>query len=78
MEYNLDLQWEFKPSWLIDIGYVGSNSHNLETASDFNESLIASATDPVNCGNPATGCITTNTATNAPQRVPISASLRPG
>lgn len=78
MTYNLDLQWEFKPSWLIDIGYVGSNSHNLETASTFNEPLLASVTNPVNCGNPATGCITTNTASNAPQRVPIVGFTPPG
>ena len=69
--YNLDAQWEFKPSWILDIGYVGSNSHNVETANNRNEPLLASPANPVNCGNPLTGCITTNTATNAPQRVPI-------
>ncbi|MGB9069894.1 MAG: carboxypeptidase regulatory-like domain-containing protein [Candidatus Acidiferrales bacterium] len=71
MTYNLDLQWEFKPSWIADIGYVGSNSHNVETAGGYNEPLLASPTDPVNCGDPVTGCITTNTAANAASRVPI-------
>jgi hypothetical protein len=71
MTYNLDMQWEFKPSWVADIGYVGSNSHNLETAGTYNEPLLASPANPVNCGNPVTGCITTNTAANAAERVPI-------
>ena len=70
MTYNADVQWEFKPSWVADIGYVGSNSHNLETAGTYNEPLLASPTDPVNCGDPLTGCITTNTAGNAAERVP--------
>jgi len=71
MTYNLDLQWEFKPSWVADIGYIGSSSHNVETAGTYSQPLLASAADPVNCGNPLTGCITTNTAANAAQRVPI-------
>src|SRR6185437_805445 len=69
--YTLGVQWEFKPSWIADIGYVGSNSHNVETAGTYNEPLLASPANPVNCGNPVTGCITTNTAANAAQRVPI-------
>jgi hypothetical protein len=69
--YNLDVQWEFRPSWIADIGYVGSNSHNVETAGGYNQPLLASPADPVNCGNPVTGCITSNTAANAANRVPI-------
>jgi len=28
-QYNLTAQWEFRPSWLAEIGYVGSRGRNL-------------------------------------------------
>jgi hypothetical protein len=68
--YNLNLQYEFKPGWVAELGYVGSHTIHTVTGRDFNEPLLATATDPVNCDGPS-GCITTNTAANAKQRVPV-------
>ena len=68
--YNLNLQYELKAGIVAELGYVGMRTIDTVTGRAFNEPLLATATDPVNCDGPA-GCITTNTAANAAQRVPV-------
>jgi hypothetical protein len=69
--YNLNTQYEFLPSWVLEVGYVGTHSiHQLlqsttgTTGQDYiNLPALASPTSPVN------GFIN-NTSTNAPYRDP--------
>jgi Carboxypeptidase regulatory-like domain/TonB-dependent Receptor Plug Domain/TonB dependent receptor len=68
--WNLNIQYAFAPSWLLQVGYVGSRAQDIETGQAFDIPQLATATDPINCGGPA-GCITTNTAANAIQRIPV-------
>jgi carboxypeptidase family protein len=69
--YHLDIQYLLKPSWLLQVGYAGNMSKHQWSSEGLDAPELATATTPVNCGNPVTGCITTNTAANAPERVPI-------
>ena len=68
--WNLNVQYAFAPSWLLQVGYVGSRSQDIETGQDFDIPQLATATNPINCGGPS-GCITTNTAANAAARIPV-------
>lgn len=84
--WNLDMQYEFKPTWIADIGYVGNRGQHLYTGTLYNVPALAfpgvpgiNNTDPaqagVNCANTVAnggpGCITTNTFANANARAPI-------
>ena len=84
--WNLDLQYEFKPTWVVDIGYVGNRGEHLYTGTEYNIPVLAypgvpgiNNTNPaqsgVNCANTVAnlgpGCITTNTFANANSRVPV-------
>lgn len=62
-QWNFNIQYEFLPSFLWEIGYVGTRGTRLYGTRDLNTPLLASPTNPVNG-------ITTNTVANAPQRVP--------
>jgi len=63
-QYNLNLQYEFLPRWVLELGYVGSSGINLlDYNHNVNTAYIASAAHPVNG-------ITTTTAANATFRVP--------
>jgi len=67
-QWNLNVQYEFLPTWVMEVGYVGSHgirleSQNANTELEFNEAQLASTTNPVNG-------ITTNTVGNANVRVP--------
>jgi hypothetical protein len=62
--YNLSTQYEFLPSWVVELGYSGSHGIHQLMEQGVNTPLTASAADPVN------GDITTNTVENAPLRVP--------
>jgi hypothetical protein len=76
-QYNLSIQYEFRPNWVLDIGYVGSRAvHQYQSTSTdgvrYNAAQLASATNPINCGydgNP-THCVTTTTTQNVFLRVP--------
>jgi len=80
-EYNLSIQYEFLPRWLLEVGYVGSHAIHQFTGgaqggTPYNPALMASATNPLNCGynggdptNPA-NCITQSTTSNINLRVP--------
>ncbi|HTW63878.1 MAG TPA: carboxypeptidase regulatory-like domain-containing protein [Bryobacteraceae bacterium] len=64
-QYNINFQYEFAPSWVLEAGYVGSSSLNLlDQYHDVNAPLLASPTNPING-------ITVNTELNAALRVPI-------
>ena len=64
-EYNLNVQYQFAPRWVLEVGFVGSSSLNLiDQYHTVNSPLLASASTPING-------ITTNTSSNAALRVPI-------
>ena len=63
-QYNLNIQYEFLPTWVLEVGFVGSSginqtdyNHNVNTA------YLASPSNPIN-GQ------TTNTTQNVALRVP--------
>jgi hypothetical protein len=63
-QYNVNLQYEFAPRWVLEAAYVGSSGINLvDNQHSFNTALLASAANPING-------ITTTTAANAAFRVP--------
>jgi hypothetical protein len=63
-QYNLNVQYQFIPSWTLEAGYVGSSGINLEDFShNYNTAQLASAAHPING-------VTTNTLGNINLRVP--------
>ncbi len=63
-QYNLNVQYEFAPTWVLEAGYVGSSGINLlDYNHNINTALLASAANPVNG-------ITTTTAANVYFRTP--------
>ncbi len=62
-QYNVNLQYQFAPTWVLEVGYVGSSAINLvDTYHDYNVAQLASAATPING-------ITTNTLANVNARV---------
>jgi len=70
MTWNMNLQYAFRPHLVLEVGYVGTRALHIETSEAKDIPVLASPSNPVNCGAP-TGCITTNTAANAAQRLPV-------
>jgi len=63
-QYNVNLQYEFLPRWVLEVGYVGSSGINLlDYNHNINTALLASAADPING-------FTTTTKANVGFRVP--------
>jgi len=62
-QYSLNVQYMLTTDVLLEAGYAGSKGTRLETLRGFNQSLLASPSHPVRG-------ITTNSAANAPARVP--------
>lgn len=63
-QYNLNLQYELAPGWVLEAGYVGSSGINLlDVNHNVNTADIASANNPVNG-------IATTTVANVAFRVP--------
>jgi hypothetical protein len=63
-EWNLNTQYEFVHSWVLELGYVGTHGiHQYSGNRQINEALLASSTNPVNG-------LTSNTVANASLRVP--------
>jgi hypothetical protein len=65
-EWNLNVQYEFLPQWVLELGYVGTHGYHLAVsanAREINEAQLASPSNPING-------ITTNTTSNASLRVP--------
>jgi hypothetical protein len=74
-EWNLNVQYAFLPSWLLELGYVGSHGIHESNeggtgyeADPINTAVLASASQPVCAGS---NCITTNTVANVSFRVPL-------
>ena len=63
-EYNLNLQYAFGLSYLLQVGYVGAHSSHRPGQYEFDQAILASPQSPVN-GE------TTNTELNAANRMPI-------
>jgi len=54
-QYNVNLQYEFAPRWVLEVGYVGSSGINLlDYNHNVNTALLASAADPINGLNTTT------------------------
>jgi Carboxypeptidase regulatory-like domain len=63
-QYNLGIQYEFAPQWVLELGYVGSSAINqADYNHNYNTAIIASASNPVNG-------LTTTTTANVDARVP--------
>ncbi len=63
-QYNLNVQYEFAPKWVLEVGYVGSSGINLmDIYRNYNTAQLATAANPVN-GQ------TANTLANVTLRVP--------
>ncbi len=62
-QYNLNLQYQLAPSWVLEVGFVGSSGINqTDYNHDYNVAQLASPSNPIN-GQ------TTNTLANAAYRV---------
>jgi hypothetical protein len=61
--YTLNLQYNFMPSWVLEVGYVGTHTIHGERAYNSNSALVASKARPV-------WGLTTNNTANAAVRVP--------
>ena len=71
-QYNVNVQYQFAPSWVLEVGYVGSSAINLvDTYHQYNIPLLASPSNPING-------ITTNTLANVNARVPLLGYLPGG
>ncbi len=71
-EYSLGIQYEFVPTWVLDLGYVGSSGINLN---DYNHNrnqavLFSPTNDPYGLCQVVGGSTICNTAGNASFRVP--------
>jgi len=63
-QYNFEVQYEFAPSWVLQVGYVGSSGINLmDVYRNYNTAQLATPTNPIN-GQ------TANTLANVALRVP--------
>ena len=63
-QYNLNIQYELAPTWILEAGFVGSSGINLvDFAHNYNTAQLASPAHPING-------ITTNTLANINLRVP--------
>jgi hypothetical protein len=70
LSYNLNVQYGFTPSFVLEVAFVGNRGERLLAGQQLNVAQLATATNPLNCGLP-TGCVTTNTAANVNLRVPV-------
>jgi len=62
-EWNFTIQYAFVPSWLLEVGYLGSHGQRLLNSVDFNNALLRNASDPAAFG------LVTNSAANREARV---------
>jgi hypothetical protein len=51
-QWNINTQFSLSPSLTVDLGYAGSHGNHLLLAHGFNQPLLASPGNPVNCGLP--------------------------
>lgn len=64
-EWNLTTQYEFLPSWSLEVGYLGSHGQRLLNDLSLNGALLR------NSANPAAFGLTTDSAANREARVPV-------
>ncbi|HEY2548007.1 MAG TPA: TonB-dependent receptor [Candidatus Acidoferrum sp.] len=80
--WTLDLQYQFAPSWMFEVGYVGNHGTHLVMPIPFNQPIIATASNPVNGQTTSYGgtsplnldnepVFTNEFSGNAPIRVPF-------
>ena len=69
-EYNLNTQFVFFRNFLAEVGYVGTRSIHVAGGAEFNQSLLASPTEPVYGA-------TSNSVANVVQRAPYQ-GIGPG
>ncbi len=62
-EWNFTIQYAFVPSWLLEVGYLGSHGQRLLNDVSFNNALLR------NSNNPAAFGLITNSAANREARV---------
>ncbi|HTR35324.1 MAG TPA: carboxypeptidase-like regulatory domain-containing protein [Bryobacteraceae bacterium] len=63
-QYNFNVQYQFAPTWVLELGYVGSSGINLTDYNhNYNTARLASPSNPING-------ITTNSVENVQFRVP--------
>ncbi len=63
-QYNLGIQYQFAPQWVLEVGFVGSSGINqADYNHNYNTAVLASASNPVNG-------LTTTTTANVAARVP--------
>jgi hypothetical protein len=63
--YNLNIQYQFLPTWVIEVGYVGAHGiHLVDSGREVDLAQLASPSNPING-------ITTNTVANESLRVPF-------
>ncbi len=78
-EWNTSLQYEFKPNWILEVGYVGSHGIHQQISHSINTPQLIPTATGINCGLPpsvpqfinASGCVSTVTAGNFNFRVPL-------
>jgi hypothetical protein len=72
-QWSLYAKYGLSRTLSVDVGYVGTNGAHLLLLHGLNQPLLASPSQPVNCGFDGVpmDCITQNTSSNAFDRVPI-------
>jgi hypothetical protein len=65
-QWNLNTQYEFLPSWVIEVGYVGSRGIHQPLGYKPNGAVLVSPSQPSPSGSGATTNTTTNTAFREP------------
>jgi hypothetical protein len=64
-QYNLGIQYNFAPQWVLELGFVGSSGINqADYNHNYNTAYLASANNPING-------LTTTTTANVDARVPV-------
>ena len=74
-EGNLNIQYEFLPTWVLELGYVGSHGihQSVSNTQQINEAQLVGSplgTNTFVAPAIAAGLVTTNTSSNASLRVP--------
>lgn len=64
-QWNLTVQYQFLPKWMVEVGYLGSHSIGLLATQSLNNALL------VNSNNPGGLGLTTNSSANRNARVPV-------
>ena len=72
-EWNLSTQYEFLPTWVLELGYVGTHGIHQAGTAYYNAAPLASPSNPLSCGydGKVGDCITNNTTQNVNARLPL-------